>query len=223
MYLIMKTVVTVLLVAALPTLAATDIAGTLNYESRMVSSDGITKQSHFRERFVRSADHIWTERIMPANAQAHQHGEDDKHSHSLATAGKLITRDTKGGVALSFVRTTEKIIYLTQPREYSTVGFDGSWEGNWSLVNPAQFKQMQRSKRAAQVGTVWYEGRSKGVFEKVLWDEKNEIALVIETGTSNGSRYSKTTFTPGNFPERAALPWNNLAGYLKRDYEDLLD
>ncbi|PHV12071.1 hypothetical protein [Chitinimonas sp. BJB300] len=212
------------LATTLPAFAATDMAGTLSYAYRMVSTEGVTKQGSFQERFVRSADNIWTERIIPANASTERHDEPgDKHDHSLATAGKLITRDAQGNLRLAFVRTREKAIYTTLSSNYNTVGFDGSWEGNWSLVNPAQFKKMTQSKRAAAPGAVWYEIQTKGAFERVLWHQQNQIALVIESGTDNGNRYSKTTFTPSAFPSKAALPWNKLAGYAKRDYDDLLD
>ncbi len=82
---------------------------------------------------------------------------------------------------------------------------------------------MQKLKRPAAAGQVWYEQQQQDRFVRVLWSETRQIPLLIESGSSNGNLYARTAIKPETLPQLSQLPWNRLAGYRRKDYVDLLD
>lgn len=204
-----------------------DLAATLTYSYHAVTADGVTKESRFQEKLYRVGNQVWTERILPANAPRDAKDGHDEHEHKhdlgLAAAAKHIVRDARGNLSLNFVRRADRQIIHAEQRDYSELGFDGSWEGAYYIVNPQQLQKMQRLKRPAAAGEVWYELRQQDRFVRVLWSEARQLPLLIESGSFDGSLYAKTEIKSEALPRLSQLPWNQLAHYQRKDYVDLLD
>ena len=207
-----------------------DLAATLTYEYHSVTADGVVKDSRFQEKLYRVGNQVWTERILPANTphndaghDEHKHKHKHKHDLGLAAAAKHVVRDARGNLNLDFVRRADRQIIHAEQRDYAELGFDGSWAGAYFIVNPLQLQKMQKLKRPAAAGQVWYEQQQQDRFVRVLWSETRQIPLLIESGSSNGNLYARTAIKPEAMPQLNQLPWNRLAGYRRKDYVDLLD
>jgi hypothetical protein len=210
------------------TLAA-PLAATMTFESVTMTADGVKKQTHFQERFIRDTNIVWSERIIPKTVQHHDHDNasnsqeqhDHKHNLNFATAGKWLVRDASNKISFRFVRKEDKTIIAPRDSEYGTLGFDGVWETAYYLVNRNSLKKMTPLKKPAPAGAVWYEQKNTTQFTRILWDEKNEIPLSIESGTLDGNSNNKITLVITPVPP--SLPWSTLASYRTIAYEDLLD
>lgn len=216
-----------LLVTALllPKLAlAAPLSAIMTFESTTLTAEGVKKQTYFQERFIRDSNIIWSERIVSAAAKHHEHHEQHEgHEHNLnfATAGKWLVRDAKNQVKFAFVRSDDKKIINPRASEYGTLGFDGVWETAYYLVNRESLKKMTPLSKSAPDGAKWYEKKDPKQFTRILWDERKEIPLTIETGTVDGTSSDKITLALT--PAPTTLPWKNLGGYENIAYEDLLD
>lgn len=205
------------------TLAA-PLSAIMTFESTTITTEGVKKQTHFQERFIRDTDTVWSERIVPAAAKHHEHHEQHeghKHNLNFATAGKWLVRDASNHIKFAFVRSDEKKIINPRPSEYGTLGFDGIWETAYYLVNRESLKKMTLLSKTAAEGTKWYEKKDAKQFTRILWDERKEIPLTIETGSLDGTSSDKITLAIA--PNPVSLPWKNLGNYESIAYEDLLD
>lgn len=205
---------------------AAPLSAIMTFESMTITFDGVKKQTQFQERFIRDTNIVWSERIIPALVKHHESEnahEQDNHEHNLnfATAGKWLVRDANNQINFTLVRNDEKKIIIPRVSEYGTLGFDGVWETAFYLVNRSALKKMTSLQKAAPDGTKWYEKKDAKQFTRILWDERKEIPLTIETGNIDGTTNNKITLVLT--PAPAALPWNNLNTYQTMAYEDLLD
>lgn len=209
---------------------AAPLSAVMTFESTTITAEGVKKQTHFQERFIRDTNIVWSERIIP-KATAHQDHEDhsdhadDGHGHehnlNFATAGKWLVRDANNQIKFRLVREDEKKIIEPRVTEYGTLGFDGVWETAYYLVNRTALKKMTPLKKTAPAGAVWYEQKNAKQFTRILWDEHKEIPLVIESGSADGSSSNKISLAI--VPTTANLPWNTLGSFQTIAYEDLLD
>lgn len=205
-------------------LDAQPLSAIMTYESSVLTSEGVKKQSWFQEQLIRDTNVIWTQRLIPAQAPKHQdHGhEDHEHNLNFATAGKWLVRDRDNQISFKFVRTDEKKIIAPRITEYGALGFDGQWETAYYLINRATLKTMTKlNNKQAPAGAVWYEKRSANEFARVLWDDKNQLPLSIENGSLDGNQWDKISLTIVPTPKQ--LPWAQLSGFDTIAYEDLLD
>jgi hypothetical protein len=210
---------------------AAPLTAIMTFESMTMTADGVQKKTHFQERFIRDTNVVWSERIIPKSVQHHDHDHeensnsqekhDHKHNLNFATAGKWLVRDASNKISFRFVRKEDKKIIAPRESEYGTLGFDGVWETAYYMANRNTLKKMTILKKAAPTGAIWYEKKNTHEFTRILWDEKNEIPLSIESGTLDGNSNNKITLviTPAPSP----LPWSTLASYSTIAYEDLLD
>ncbi len=208
---------------------AAPLAAIMTFESVTMTADGVKKQTHFQELFIRDTNVVWTERMIPKTVHHHDHNKDstsqekDAHKHNVnfAIAGKWLVRDTTDKINFRFVRKEDKTIIVPRDSEYGTLGFDGVWETAYYLANRNALKKMTPLKKPAPAGAVWYEQKNTTQFTRILWDEKTELPLSIESGTLDGNSNNKITLviTPAPSP----LPWNVLSSYQTIAYEDLLD
>lgn len=205
-----------------------DLAAILTHESHEVTAEGVSKDMRYQERFLRKNEHVWAERIVPESVQAdiEKHGakEGRKHDFNFNLAAKHIVKDANGIPTIFFVNRHDKVIVAVGKEEYQSIGFDGSWESAYYLVNPALVRKLTLSITPSPVANArWYEKNGKDVFFRVLWAEDLELPLVIESGTRNGVRHSKVTAKIVTLPRTAVLPWVNLQNFEHKDYNDLLD
>ena len=205
------------------TAKAAPLSAIITFESMALTADGVKKQTYFQERFIRDNNVVWSERIVPS-AVSHMHQDSaDEHEHNLnfAAAGKWISRKADNQINLAFVREQEKKIIQPRVSEYGTLGFDGEWETAFYLVNRAALKKMTPTKKGTSDDSQWYEKKDAKQVTRILWDEKKEIPLSIETARLDGTMSNKITLTLTATPR--TLPWNNLSAYQTIAYEDLLD
>lgn len=218
----MKNILLIILLSLPFTATATPLSAIMTFESKALTADGVKKQTYFQERFIRDNNVVWSERIVPL--VVHHSPEDaEEHEHNLnfATAGKWISRTADNQINFAFVRENEKKIIQPRVSEYGTLGFNGEWETAFYLVNRASLKNMTPTQKGATEGTQWYEKKDANYITRILWDNKKEIALSIETAKLDGTMSNKITLRLTAAPK--SLPWNNLQSYQTVAYEDLLD
>lgn len=196
----------------------------MTFESKVLTSEGVEKQTKFQERFIRDDKTVWTVRMLPVGTPAHTHQPGDhqhKHDTNFVLAAKWISLGAKGQPSLRFVRAENKTIISPRDSEYGSLGFDGSWEHAAYLLDRSALKKMNVLNKPAPTGSKWYERTNATQYTRVLWDEKLQLPRLIETGSLDGLAWNKISIEPRPAPN--TLPWNELKGYTNKAYEDLLD
>jgi hypothetical protein len=202
---------------------------TVTYESKSVTYAGVTEVRQFRNLLIRRPGHVWMERILPAtNESFTQHETSEKksgHKHfDFDTSIQHLSRTDSGEVRADYVDRQNRQIVFVPPTEYSVSGFDGSWDNAATMVSEKMVRAMPLSNRATPMAnSEWHEEVSKGWYNRVLWSNQYKVALVIESGKTNGTAQRKTILairaaTPDN-----ALPWKQLSGYVQKEYDDFMD
>ncbi len=128
-----------------------------------------------------------------------------------------------GKVRLEYVDSAHRQIIDIPQAEYDNVNFDGSWSNAYFLVDPQQLAKLPLSSRKSDVlGARWRERDSAEVFQRVLWDDKRQIPLIVESGDKAGRFFNRIEVAVKE-NRRQDLPWLNLKGYGKKEYSDFLD
>jgi hypothetical protein len=198
------------------------LAAILTHEQVIHTKDGMTKQVRFQERFIRRANHVWLERVLLGSKGNEKDENADAHHLSLDTAARYLRKDAQGQVKLEFVKPLERVIVQAEPRDYPEVGFDGSWDLAFHLIDPKALKSFHKSRRKSPgLGAHWFESKGQENYLRVLWSERLQIPLRIESGSLDGARSNRTSARLLPMPKE--LPWANLEGYRLKDYTDLLD
>ncbi|MBB5019115.1 hypothetical protein HNQ59_002413 [Chitinivorax tropicus] len=208
--------------------ATTDLAATLSHETQELTSEGISRITRFQERFLRTSDQVWTERLVPLQARfvtsGHVHTSRCGKLHMLPMSGKLITRQANGQLKLQFVQPLSQTVIDTEARDYPEIGFDNAWDRAYYLIDKQALQRMRKTSRPSTAAHAsWYEQETTGQFTRVLWSDQYQIPLVIESGTKTGTHLSRTTINLETMPGKQMLPWSQLTNMQHRDYVDLLD
>ena len=229
-------------------LPATDLNLSIQYYSRVLTDEGVVRESRYEETMLRREGHVWIARVLPKQSNNRNgHGSDGiAHDHNRkagnqstalnhATQPKqrhkhfnpvLIPRHLtleNGQMRLEYVDFVHKELITITPAEYENVGFDASWANAYYLLDPKFVATLPLSQRASSVpGASWYELERNGVFQRVLWDKQNMLALVIESGTRAGTVLNRIE-AKKQTRLQTALPWQNLKGYAQKEYSDFLD
>jgi hypothetical protein len=220
--------------------ADTDVDLRIVRYSKVVTAEGVTREARYEETMLRRAGNVWLARVLPATAQAHDH-EHDHDRGGEARAHQAVARKSvghkhfnpvtlprhvalEGGkLRLRYVDAQAKEVIAIPAGEYDNVGFDGSWDHAYYLLDTKGLKSMPVTNRASTVaGARWRERERDGLFERVLWDDKRAIPLVIESGDKAGTFYHRTELKVAAGLARE-LPWRQLKGYAQREYADYLD
>ena len=198
----------------------------VRHETRTLGADGVTRTTSFSERIHRRADMVWIERGLPTRlpAASHDHGahalDAAAHGHShagVATAARWIARGADGQVSVRLVDAAMRAVIDVPPAEYANVGFDGSWAGTRHLLDPQMLATMRQV--GASAGVRRYEARRGDTRVSIVWDVAGAFPRQVEAVDANGLRRTQVTASaPGR-----ARPWENLAGWRRMDYSDLLD
>ncbi|QBE65445.1 hypothetical protein [Pseudoduganella lutea] len=237
------------LVAAGCAHAGADVDLRISRYSKVVTAEGVTREARYEETMLRRAGHVWTARVLPLAMQGHDdghghhgNGQGDDHGHGAkAGAHKVAARKSvghkhfnpvtlprhvamEGGkLRLAYVDAHSKEVIAIPPGEFDNVGFDGSWDHAYHLLDTKGLASMAVSKRASAVpGARWRERERNGLYERVLWDDTKQLPLVIESGDKAGTFYHRTDLKVAAGLTRE-LPWQKLKGYAQREYADYLD
>jgi hypothetical protein len=202
----------------------------IKYYDRAMTVEGVLRETHFEETMLRRPGHVWVSRVLPKLATAengkHAHQEHEaSHDHKHFDPVFLPRHVSMEGdiLKLNYVDRSKKIVINIVASEFENVNFDGSWINAYFLVDPQQVLAMPLSKKTSPVaGTNWHEQEKNGVFQRVLWDNKNAIPLEIETGRNDGSllRRVSVKIEPSLSVD---LPWSNLTRFIQKEYSDFLD
>lgn len=206
------------------------------HTTRVQTPEGVLRESRYEEKMMRRQGHVWLERVLPEAAPsseaAHRH---DKTGHATAAeaAGPahrhfnhvLLPRHVFSAgdrLGLEFIDFRGREIISIAPAEYENVRFDGSWANTFFLVDPKSVSALPVSGKAAPAGARWHELTRDGVYQRVLWDARRMIPLLVETGDTKGSfrERMEVKVQPGL---TKVSPWTNLKGYAQKEYADFLD
>lgn len=183
----------------------------------------------------------------------HEHGEDEDsaaaayrgHGHrhfNGDAAARWIERGHDGRLSLFLVDRRDRVVVSIPRAEFGTVGFDGRFDTAASLVPASVIATMAIDETVPPVTTPlaarWYSERRDGWVHRVLWAEAAELALAIDSRREDGSLTRSVRVELDAVPgpagpvtagsERAsspadARPWQALAGYEHRRYDEYLD
>ncbi|WP_338764244.1 hypothetical protein [Massilia sp. METH4] len=214
--------------------AGTDVDLRVTRYSKVVTAEGVTREARYEETVLRRAGNVWTARVLPASVAPHGHDHDagphkaaarqsvgHKHFNPVTLPRHVALQD--GKLKLRYVDPHAREVIAIPPGEYDNVGFDGSWDHAYYLLDTKGLRAMRVTQRPSTVaGARWRERERDGLFERVLWDDANGIPLVIESGDKAGTVYYRTELkVAGNLTRD--LPWQKLKGYAQREYADYLD
>lgn len=197
------------------------VSAVLTQESLRHRADGVTETFVFQERFLRVGDDAWLERVLPKDTVVvpPQPGE---HGPNLQTLPRWMRAGEQGKATLTLVDRDEKFVVAIKPPEFGRLGFGGNWVTERSLIDPASVKTMKPLARASSVKDArWFEARADGRYSRVLWNERLQLPLRIETGTDDGHQRSVTEVKLDAMPK--TLPWTGLDGWRVREVDDFGD
>jgi hypothetical protein len=185
--------------------------------------DGVTRETSYSENLYRNGSQLLFVRNTPSfsmKKDAHQH-RDERHFDS-SLCPQLITLKKNGEVDFTFLDLENKVRIEVPKVEFNSVGFSGSWISSYSLVDPAIFKKMTKKGLGSQADTVWYEQTNDKSFTRILWDEKNKIALDVEVSNKDGSikKSSKSKLINMNTSSPLFASANTFKSKVISDYRD---
>lgn len=201
-----------------------DLDLTIKYFNRELTTEGVLRESSYQENMLRRSGHVWSHRVLPgtiiANDSAHPNHEHKDFNYIVLP--RHVRFDGKK-VTVEFINSHDRQVINIVPTEYENINFDGSWLNAYYLIDPKAVAAMPVSQRASSVANaLWHEVRKNGLFQRVLWDEKKLIPLIIETGDQKNTFFQRITVSP-NAGLTKDLPWSHLQGYAQKEYSDFLD
>lgn len=200
----------------------------LKYESRSTGTDGVERQSRHADRMFRAGPRVWVERELPKAVRDEQgHGHKPQasphagHAHDAARgAPLLVTRDDSANVAVQLILHTERKVIDVDRAHHGNVGYGGSWEASYWLIDPRALDRMEQVGPAAK-GVQRYRSRTEDRTTEVDWDVQGRYVRRIEHRDAHGLSMQRMTAVAQTLP--AAMPWEAVAAYPRGDYSDLLD
>ena len=212
---------------------APDVDALVTYETRQVTSAGVTRTERWQERLVRRAGVVWTARVLPAGLAAlhpaeraperanerapERANEHAGHKHfDFDTAARLVERARNGELRLRFVDREHKVVVSVPKAEYGAVGFDGNWEAAAYIVPPTVAARM-----GAAAADGWRTEKAKGWSHKLRWSTAQQLPLRVESRRDDGNVTRLVTVTP--VAATAALPWRDIDAFDQKEYDDFMD
>jgi len=227
---ILRTITLALALTATQSQAATPAAAPpldlrIQYYSKAITPEGVTREVRYEETMLRRPGHVWVTRVVPPQAAAAQSTDHDHSVHKHFNPVLLPRHVQLAGdkTQLEYIDAKNKEVIAVPQGEYGNVDFDGSWPNAYYLFDPKLVQAMPLSQRASTVpGARWREQVRNGSFRRVLWDDQRQIPLVIESGDQAATILHRVE-VQAQPNVTAALPWQQLKGYSQRDYGDFLD
>ncbi len=201
-----------------------DIDALVSYETRQVMPSGVTRTDTWQERLVRRGEQVWTERVLPEHRHASQSANPHAgHKHLNAeTAARWLRSGPRGEVELKLVDREHKVVVAVPKAEFASVSFDGRADAAGSIVPAAVVKPMKTDGPATPAGQ-WRVERSQGWSHRVLWSEANQLAMQVESKRDDGSVSRRVSVQLRPPAAGAAAPWDSLADYRTRQYDEYMD
>nr|WP_279008678.1 hypothetical protein [Aeromonas jandaei] len=202
-----------------------DLAARIRYQDRMTSSDGISKESQWQEKWLRVGDQVWSQRLIPlplARAYHAAHDATPGHKHfTHQMAARWVTRDQQGMLQLRYADSWHNQLVEIPDEEYGQVAFKPDWPRIRHLINPALLQEMTPLDESAPEQACWYEKREGNQRTRILWSSRWQLPLVVESASLDGYRSYRMEVTLKTLPKN--LPWQQLEGYQTLDLRDFFD
>ncbi|HDZ8832545.1 TPA: hypothetical protein RUX00_000504 [Aeromonas dhakensis] len=202
-----------------------DLAARIRYQDRVTSSDGISKESQWQEKWLRVGDQVWSQRLIPlplARAYHASHDATPGHKHfTHQMAARWVTRNQQDELQLRYADNWHNQLVEVPEEEYGQVAFKPDWPRIRHLINPALLQEMTPLDEAAPEQARWYEKREGKQRTRILWSSRWQLPLVVESASLDGYRSYRMEVTLKSLPK--ALPWQQLEGYQTLDLRDFFD
>lgn len=205
-----------------------DINALISYHTLEVSPDGITQQHSYKERWIRTADTLWSERLIPLPvARAfHQIHDNSKtpHKHFMyQMAARWVTQQPDQSLSLVYVDHYHKNQVYYPPMEYGQAGFNPDWTSLSQLFNPALLADFTATDEEAPAGARWYQREQGNTIMRVLWSESLQLALVLDRHTRDGYKQYRMEVKLKTPLAADRLPWLKLEEYNRKEISDFFD
>ena len=204
---------------------APDLAARIRYQDRVTGSDGIARENHWQEKWIRVGNQVWSQRLIPlplARAYHASHDATPGHKHfTHQMAARWVSRSDEGELQLRYADAWHNQLVEVPPEEYGQVAFKPDWERIRYLVNPALLQEMTRLDEQAPEQARWYEKREGKQRTRILWSSRWQLPLVVESASLDGYRSYRMEVTLKPLPRQ--LPWQQLDGYQTLDLRDFFD
>ena len=203
---------------------APDIDALVSYETRQVMASGVTRVDSWQERLVRRGEQVWTERVLPAHLHRRESAaEPVGHKHLNAeTSARWLRSGPRGEVELKLVDREHKVVVAVPKAEFASVSFDGRVDAAGSIVPAAVVRPMKIDGPATPAGQ-WRSERAEGWSHRVLWSDANQLALQTESRRDDGSFSRRVSVQLRASAPGLAAPWEGLADYEAKQYDDYMD
>lgn len=202
-----------------------DLAVRIRYQDRVTSSDGISKESQWQEKWLRVGDQVWSQRLIPlplARAYHAAHDATPGHKHfTHQMAARWVTRNQQDELQLRYADNWHNQLVEVPEEEYGQVAFKPDWPRIRHLINPALLQEMTPLDEPAPEQARWYEKREGKQRTRILWSSRWLLPLVVESASLDGYRSYRMEVTLKPLPK--ALPWQQLEGYQTLDLRDFFD
>ena len=175
----------------------------INHYSMSIGQDGVKRETSYSENLYRNGSEVIYKRDLPTTShkkEIHNH----RHFNS-AISPQLVTLTKSGEVNFAFLDIENKTRIEVSKLDFNSVGFSGSWPGSYSLIDPAIFKSMVKKGTGPSNYSIWYEQVGDKGTTRILWDDKNKIALEVEVISKDGLMKKRTTSKLVNMNEIDSL------------------
>ncbi|WP_429171618.1 hypothetical protein [Aeromonas rivipollensis] len=204
---------------------APDLAARIRYQDRITSSDGIARENHWQEKWIRVGNQVWSQRLIPlplARAYHASHDATPGHKHfTHQMAARWVSRSDEGELQLRYADAWHNQLVEVPPEEYGQVAFTADWARLRHLVDPALLQGMTPLDEAAPDQARWYEKREGRQRTRILWSSQWQLPLVVESASLDGYRSYRMEVTLKPLPRQ--LPWQQLDSYQTLDLRDFFD
>lgn len=204
---------------------APDLAARIRYQDRITSSDGIARENHWQEKWIRVGNQVWSQRLIPlplARAYHASHDATPGHKHfTHQMAARWVSRSDEGELQLRYADAWHNQLVEVPPEEYGQVAFTADWARLRHLVDPALLQGMTPLDEAAPEQARWYEKRDGRQRTRILWSSQWQLPLVVESASLDGYRSYRMEVTLKPLPRQ--LPWQQLDSYQTLDLRDFFD
>lgn len=202
-----------------------DLAARIRYQDRVTSSDGISKESQWQEKWLRVGDQVWSQRLIPlplARAYHAAHDATPGHKHfTHQMAARWVTRNQQDELQLRYADNWHNQLVEVPEEEYGQVAFKPDWPRIRHLINPALLQEMTPLDEPAPEQARWYEKPEGKQRTRILWSSRWQLPLVVESASLDGYRSYRMEVTLKSLPK--TLPWQQLEGYQTLDLRDFFD
>lgn len=204
---------------------APDLAARIRYQDRITSSDGIARENHWQEKWIRVGNQVWSQRLIPlplARAYHASHDATPGHKHfTHQMAARWVSRSDEGELQLRYADAWHNQLVEVPSEEYGQVAFTADWARLRHLVDPALLQGMTPLDEAAPEQARWYEKREGRQRTRILWSSQLQLPLVVESASLDGYRSYRMEVTLKPLPRQ--LPWQQLDSYQTLDLRDFFD